>query len=61
MRYSVFNELFLTAFARAMMNRFEMGRKVRCHNGAVDKMPLCLSRVAVESHVELCYVVAGLL
>ena len=35
-RYSVFNELFLTAFGGAMMNEFEMRRKVRCHNGAVE-------------------------
>jgi hypothetical protein len=35
MRYSVFNELFLTALARAMMNESEMGRNVRCHNGGL--------------------------
>jgi hypothetical protein len=35
-RYSVFKELFLTAFAGAMMNEIEIGRKVRCHNGAVE-------------------------
>ena len=36
-RYSVFNELFLTAFAGAILNEFEMKRKVRCHNGPVEK------------------------
>jgi hypothetical protein len=41
------------------MNEFEIGRKVRCHMRAVDKMPLCLSSVDVEQHVELCYVVAS--
>jgi hypothetical protein len=35
-RYSVFKELFLTSFAGAIMNEFEMRRKVRCHNGAVE-------------------------
>jgi hypothetical protein len=35
-RYSVFNELFLTASAGAMMKEFEMGRKVRCHRRAVE-------------------------
>jgi hypothetical protein len=36
-RYSVFKELLLTAFAGAIMNEFKMRRKVRCHNGAVEK------------------------
>jgi hypothetical protein len=36
-RYSVFKELFLTAFAGAILNEFEMRRKVRCHMGAVEK------------------------
>jgi hypothetical protein len=27
---------FLLPFAGAMMNEFEMRRKVRCHNGAVE-------------------------
>jgi hypothetical protein len=36
-RYSVFNELFLTASARAMMNEFEMRRKVRCHKSGLWK------------------------
>jgi hypothetical protein len=35
-RYSVFKELLVTAFAGAIMNEFEMRRKVRCHNGAVE-------------------------
>jgi hypothetical protein len=35
-RYSVFKEPFLTAFAGAIMNEFEMGRKLRCHKGAVE-------------------------
>jgi hypothetical protein len=37
-RYSVFKELFLTAFAGAILNEFEMRRKVRCHIGAVEKL-----------------------
>jgi len=37
--YSVFKELFLTAFARAMMNEFEVGRKVRCHKAGLWKIP----------------------
>lgn len=36
-RYSVFNELFLTASAGAIMNEFEMRRKVRCHRGNLWK------------------------
>lgn len=35
-RYSVFKELLVTAFAGAIMNEFEMRRKVRCHKEAVD-------------------------
>jgi hypothetical protein len=38
-RYSVFKELFLTAFAGAIMNEFEMRRKVRCHKGGLWKIP----------------------
>jgi hypothetical protein len=34
--YSVFNELFLTACAAAMMTESDMNRKVRCHSGAVE-------------------------
>jgi hypothetical protein len=30
-RYSVFKELFLAALAGAILNEFEMGRKVICH------------------------------
>jgi len=37
MRYSVFKELFVTACAGAMMNEFEVGRKVRCHRGGLWK------------------------
>ena len=36
-RYSVFKELFLTAFAGAIMHDFEMRRKVRCHTGGLWK------------------------
>jgi hypothetical protein len=36
-RYSVFKEPLFTAFAGTIMNEFEMTRKVRCHNGAVEK------------------------
>jgi hypothetical protein len=36
-RYSVFKELFLTAFAGAIMHEFEVGRKVRCHTGGLWK------------------------
>ena len=36
-RYSVFNEQFLTASAGAMMNEFEMRRKVRCHKAGLWK------------------------
>ena len=35
MGYSVFNELFLTASAGAILNEFEMARKVRCHRGGL--------------------------
>jgi hypothetical protein len=45
-RHSVFKELLLTAFAGAMMNEFEMRRKVRCHNRAVEKIkPFARERV----------------
>jgi hypothetical protein len=36
------------------MNEFEMMRKVRCHNGPVEKMRPCSSGVGLEEHVELC-------
>jgi len=36
-RYSVFKEPFLTAIAGAIMNEFEMRRKVRCHTGGLWK------------------------
>jgi hypothetical protein len=35
-RYLVFKELLFTAFAGAIMNEFEMRRKVRCHTETVD-------------------------
>jgi hypothetical protein len=37
LRYSVFKERFVTACAGTIMREFEIGRKVRCHNGAVEK------------------------
>jgi hypothetical protein len=37
MLYSVFKELFLTACAGAIMNEFEMRRKVRCHRSGLWK------------------------
>jgi hypothetical protein len=37
-RYSVFKELFVTAFAGAILNEFEMRRKVRCHKGGLWKL-----------------------
>ena len=48
-RYSVFNELFLTACAGAMMNEFEMGCKVRCHRGRLWKIVGVEIHKAVES------------
>jgi|ERR1700683_87718 hypothetical protein len=42
LRYSVFKERFVTACAGTIMREFEIGRKVRCHNGAVEKVAVQL-------------------
>jgi hypothetical protein len=48
-RYSIFKELFLTAFAGAIMNESEMNRKVRCHTGGLWKT------VGAKSLVGFCF------
>ncbi len=40
----VVNELFLTACAGAMMSEFGMRRKVRCHNGSVEKSAALIAK-----------------
>ena len=47
-RYSVFNELVLTAFAGAILNEFEVRRKVRCHRVGLWK--ICADQIQRDSH-----------